>query len=78
MSIQMVGRCSVALCLLALAAGCSSGGAGSRSVFNKCTWSPSACDYEGPYDQDEDSYAEDEAKRLNEAEAAKMRRSSGR
>ena len=72
---QTLGRCGIALCLAALAAGCSSGG-GSGTVsrlFNECTWNRSACLYEGQYEADEEEYAEEEAKRLNRAQSIRMR-----
>lgn len=61
-----------ALALLALLmAGC-----GSSDLANKCRWNRSSCMYEGTYDRDERDYAEEEAARLNRAEAQRMRRNS--
>ncbi|MBV7481827.1 hypothetical protein [Bordetella sp. BOR01] len=77
MSIQTLGRCSVALCLVALA-GCSSGGSGTMSrLFNECTWNRSGCMHEGSYEADEEDYAEEEAARLNKAQSVRFRRGSG-
>jgi len=78
MSVQMLGRCGIVLFFAALAAGCSSGGGGSSSgtvsrLFNQCTWSPSSCQYEGKYEPGEEEYAEEEARRLNQAQSAKLR-----
>src|SRR3546814_20743240 len=78
MSVQMLGRCGIALFFAALAAGCSSGGGGSSSgtvsrLFNQCTWSPSSCQYEGKYEPGEEEYAEEDATRLNQAQSAKLR-----
>ncbi|MDQ2147161.1 hypothetical protein RBI22_00435 [Alcaligenaceae bacterium C4P045] len=75
MSVQSFKRSGAALLLLALVSGCSSGGAGSSSLVNKCKWNRSACMYEGSYEPGEAQYAEEEAKRLNRASSVKFRNS---
>src|SRR5690606_20001330 len=84
MSIQTIGRCGAALFLAALVSGCSllgfgdgDDGASSRG-WNACTLSRSSCMYEGRYEPGEKDYAEQEARRLNQASAAKLRRNAGR
>ena len=67
MSIQTLGRCGAALCLIALMAGCSSSRTTSR-LFNHCTWDKDSCMYDGQYEQGEGDYAEQEAMRLNKAQ----------
>lgn len=69
MSIQTLGRCSIILILTALTSGCSIG--------SECAWYRSSCMYEGQYEQDEEDYAESEAKRLNKNSTDRLRRSSG-
>jgi hypothetical protein len=66
MSIQNLGRCGVALFLVALSSGCSLGG--------ECGWNRSSCMYEGSYEPGEEDYAEDEAKRLNKDSSDRLRR----
>lgn len=39
-----------------------------------CQWDRSACMYEGAYEPNEAAYAEEEARRLNKAAAARVRR----
>jgi len=78
MFMESLGRYGVALVLFALASGCSSIGFGSSDRGGECRWNRSKCMYEGPYEPGEKDYAEQEAARLNQAEAAKLRRSSGR
>ncbi|KAG1453815.1 hypothetical protein G6F57_015641 [Rhizopus arrhizus] len=69
MSIQRLGRSSILLFLAALNSGCSLGG--------ECGWNRSSCMYEGKYEEGEEDYAEDEAKRLNKNSSDRLRRSSG-
>ncbi|RIJ01188.1 hypothetical protein DXK93_23015 [Achromobacter sp. K91] len=69
MSIQRLSRCSIHLFLAALSSGCSLGG--------ECGWNRSSCMYEGKYEEGEEDYAEDEAKRLNKNSSDRLRRSSG-
>jgi len=77
MSIQLFCRCGIALCFVALAAGCSSTSSSMSPsrLFNACTWNPSGCRYEGAYEPGEREYAEEEAKRLNRAQSVKLRSS---
>ncbi|QAA93685.1 hypothetical protein CKA81_07415 [Pollutimonas thiosulfatoxidans] len=84
MFIQTLSRCGAVLFLAAVISGCSTGSpeagpsASSRSpgLFNPCTWNRSSCMYEGRYEPGEEAYAEEEARRLNRAAAAKLRRSA--
>lgn len=80
MSIQTLSRCGVALFLAALVSGCSLIGSGDSGRANRsieCTLNSSSCMYDGPYEPGEKGYAEQEAKRLNQAASEKLRRSSG-
>lgn len=84
MSVQTLSRCGAALIFLALVSGCSLIGpegsdrdSSSRSD-SECKWNRSSCMYSGQYEPGEESYAEQEAKRLNQASSAKLRRSAGR
>lgn len=82
MSVQAFGRLGVALFLIVLVSGCSSvsqGGSSSRAASEQadaCAQNPASCMHEGRYDVDEQEYAEQEAKRLNQAESIRMRRRS--
>ncbi|MFW7343552.1 hypothetical protein V0R37_18665 [Pollutimonas sp. H1-120] len=85
MSIRTLSRCAAVMFLAALASGCSihdlgfgSGpGAGSASSGDgACRWNRSSCMHEGRYEPGERDYAEEEAKRLNQAQSARLRRSS--
>ncbi len=90
MFIQTFGRCGVVLFLLALVSACSTMGSEPSSrtsarssstasvLGNECNWNRSRCMYEGAYEPGERGYAEDEARRLNQASAARFRRSTGR
>jgi hypothetical protein len=91
MSIQSINRCGVALFLVALLAGCSSGGprsaargdgpsigSGVSARDDECKWNRTKCMYEGAYEPGERDYAEQEAKRLNQAASRRLRRISGR
>lgn len=78
MSIQRLSRYGVALALAAFVSGCSMLGFGDEgskdaSRSNECKWNRSSCMYEGRYEPGEEAYAEEEAKRLNRAAAAKVR-----
>lgn len=66
MSIHVVCRSSIALCLVALMAGC--GGKSTSRLFSECTWNRDACMYEGAYEPGEEAYAEEQAKRLNRSQ----------
>ncbi|MFT0850348.1 hypothetical protein VRY85_06150 [Achromobacter sp. F4_2707] len=83
MSIQTVCRLGLALCVAAVVAGCSSTNPGvaehsgdARVVTTslECRWNRSACIYEGRYESGERAYAEDEARRLNQASLDRLRR----
>jgi len=80
MSIQSLIRCG-AVWLLVLASGCSTIGLGDSDAGgdrkSECRWSRSSCMYEGAYDAGEREYAEEEAARLNRAEARRLRRGFG-
>ena len=67
MSIHLLGRLGAVLCLATLMTGCMSSRTTSR-LFNECTWDRDSCMYEGPYDSDEAEYAEEEARRRNNAQ----------
>ncbi|WP_313622865.1 hypothetical protein [Achromobacter sp.] len=89
MSILTISRCGAALFFVALAAGCSSNkptpaekasmsNATPARASNECKSNRSKCLHEGSYDVGERAYAEDEAKRLNMAESARLRRLFGK
>ena len=77
---SMFGRVATVMATGAIVSGCSWGGSGDAAAgrSNECKWSRSACMYEGSYDPDEEQFAEEEARRLNKAAAARLRQSSGR
>jgi len=82
MSIRTLSRCGLALALAAVVSACSTGtGASGSAAASKpdavCKWNRSKCMYEGPYEPGEKDYAEEEAARLNRAEAARLRRGFG-
>lgn len=77
MSIQTLSRYGVALFLVALVSGCSLVGLGGSGRGDECKWNRSSCMYEGAYEPGEEGYAEQEAKRLNQAQSVRLRRSSG-
>lgn len=71
------------LFLAAVVAGCSSTNPGvsaeagdARVVTTslECRWNRSACIYEGRYESGERDYAEEEARRLNQASIERLRR----
>ncbi len=79
MSVQRLSLSGVALCAITLVSGCSMFGFGDDEgadarVSSECQRSRSSCMYEGRYEPNEKEYAEQEAKRLNKASAAKLRR----
>lgn len=83
MSIRILRRCGVVLFLAAVAAGCSStnpavsaedGDARVVTTSLECRWNRSACIYEGRYESGERDYAEEEARRLNQASIERLRR----
>ncbi|MBN3269287.1 hypothetical protein QCN28_13535 [Bordetella bronchiseptica] len=84
MYVQTWSRWAASLSLVALVSGCSWIGLGdsdrgstSSRVSDECRWNRSGCIYEGSYEPDERDYAEAEARRLNQAESARLRRSAG-
>lgn len=78
MFIQTIGRYGAALFFIALVSGCSSVGVRDSGRNSECTWSRSSCMYEGAYEPGERDYAEQEAKRLNQAASERLRRSPGK
>lgn len=84
MSLQTVRRSGVFLCLAILVAGCSStrnpesaateGDARVVTTSLECRLNRSACIYEGRYESGERQYAEEEARRLNQASINRLRR----
>lgn len=78
MSVQTLNRCGVALLLSAPVPGCSFLGSDRNStpgrLSDQCGWNRSKCLYEGAYESGESDQAEDEARRLNKAEADRLRR----
>lgn len=83
MSIQALSRYGVVFLLAALAAGCSSTNPGASSdegdarvvsTSLECRWNRSSCIYEGRYEPGERDYAEDEARRLNQASMDRLSR----
>ncbi|MBJ7263891.1 MAG: hypothetical protein JHC61_09245 [Burkholderiaceae bacterium] len=77
---SMLSRLATAIAIGIVVSGCSWGGGGDDAVkrSSECKWSRSACMYEGSYELDEEQFAEKEARRLNKAASARLRRSSGR
>ncbi|RTZ41105.1 hypothetical protein EKL30_15570 [Candidimonas sp. SYP-B2681] len=92
MPIQSFSRCGVALFLVALVSGCTFTGLEAPGIGTKasdthieasgrgdeCSRNRSSCIYEGAYEPMERDYAEQEAKRLNQAALERFRRSSRR
>ncbi len=85
MSVRFFIRIGAVLGLLAVLSGCawfSSGSSSTTSVrpfsspkrHNPCQANPADCMYKGNYEQGEALYAEQEAARLNRAEAARIQR----
>jgi len=86
MAHQKTIRCAIALSVSLLLAGCFGGGrpgqptaSGNGTVYQdaSCQWSPGSCIYKGSYEPGERAYAEDEARRLNQAQLIRLRRSGG-
>ncbi len=85
---RTLGRCAGLTMFAAALVGCASdsqGSSGLRSLLpgflggssdNDCVSNRKACLYEGAYEPGERQYAEDEARRLNQAELARLRRAS--
>lgn len=85
MSIQTLSRYGAALLLAAIISGCSSTSPGATAAQGdarvvttslECRWNRSACIYEGRYEAGERDYAEQEAKRLNQAAIQRLQRAS--
>ena len=81
MNISSFYRCAAAVAMSTLLAACSvfsdSDEPASVAVTersNECRWNRQSCIYEGRYESDERDYAEEEARRLNQAQAARLRR----
>ncbi len=78
---QMLSRCGIVFLFSALVAGCSSTEPAPSDYASagdpECRKNRKACLYEGSYEPGERSYAEDEARRLNQAQAARLRRGIG-
>jgi hypothetical protein len=89
MSIHTLSRCGITLFLVALVSGCSlfggdgssdgigssNGSSSAPSGGGDCGWNRRGCIYEGAYEPGERGYAELEAKRLNQAQLERLRRS---
>jgi hypothetical protein len=74
MSNKALSRAALALTLAGIISGCSSGPKEpSRSSSIQCTISKSSCMYDGPYDEGESDYAEEEAAKLNRQQQGKLR-----
>lgn len=76
MSIQRFSRIGAPLLFIILISGCASG-SGSRGTVNRegqCGWSPGNCMYDGAYEPGERDYAEQEARRLNQAQLQRLQR----
>jgi len=82
MFIKTLNRCGLALFLAAIVSGCSLLGSGSsghdyaHERVDHCKSNRSKCLYEGAYEAGERAYAEQQAKRLNQAAIERLRRSA--
>lgn len=83
MLIKTLGRYGAVLVLAAVVAGCSSSKGGDSaqdinarvvSTSPECRMNRSNCIYEGRYESGERDYAEEEARRLNQASINRLRR----
>jgi len=78
MAMQTFVRCGAALLLVVFVSACSStpSRVSSRGYdrSSECRLSRSSCLYEGAYEPGERDYAEQEAKRLNQAESVRVSR----
>lgn len=80
MAFYALGRCAGVTFVIALLAGCGSsnpGGSGSSAALvrsEECLRNRSQCIYEGSYEKGERAYAEEQARRLNRAQSARLRR----
>ena len=82
MLIQTLSRCGAVALSVAFVAGCTvtqpeQSAMTEKRIDNKCRWNRSSCLYEGSYESGERAYAEDQAKRLNRAQAERLRRGRG-
>ena len=73
MSMKLFGRCGIALILAVFISGCGSSPRERSGGDDECHWRRSSCLYEGAYETGERDYAEQEARRLNQAQALRMR-----
>lgn len=85
MSIQILVRYAVTLLFTVFISGCSISsikdsftGYSNVDHENACTGNRSACIYKGSYEPGERDFAEQEARRLNQASLARLRRASVR
>lgn len=81
MSVRTISRLGAASVLAILVSGCASSngpsaGSSIRTTLSKplCAVSPGSCLYEGSYESGEAAYAEQEARRLNQAQLIRLRR----
>lgn len=77
MSSRMLGRLGAVLCLGVLISGCSTPhrrSQGPLELNNPCRLNQASCNYNGQYEPGERDYAEQEAKRLNQAEIQRLKR----
>lgn len=78
MSTRILRRWGSVLLLAGLVAGCSTPGSSSSrlpgSSYNPCRLNQSSCNYNGQYEPGERDYAEQEARRLNQAEVQRLKR----
>ncbi|ALM86092.1 hypothetical protein [Bordetella sp. N] len=69
-----LSRAALAFVFVGIISGCSSGPKEpSRHSSIQCAISKSSCMYDGPYDDGESDYAEEEAAKLNRQQQGKLR-----
>nr|WP_322997129.1 hypothetical protein [Castellaniella sp.] len=73
MRVNSFARRGSLLCIVAVLSGCSWGGDTSASA-GPCRVNPASCMFDGAYEPGERDYAELEARRLNQAQAERLRR----
>ncbi|WP_323016212.1 hypothetical protein [Castellaniella sp.] len=75
MSTRIFIRLGAASVLAILMSGCASDSTGVSTALSKplCAVSPSSCLYDGAYEPGEAAYAEQEARRLNQAQLSRLR-----
>ncbi len=82
MPMQALSRYLVALFLVALLSGCAGSDKSAKkttvplAIANECGIIRSSCIYEGDYESGERDYAEQEARRLNNAQSIRLVHSS--